>query len=193
MYEGHVEVVTSYADGVLDTIGADSLPGFTVNAHSLRGQFAEQGVTGFIDNGQLKAAPTSTTGTGGPPGATVGDGAAGGTAKGGAPRDGTATGGTTRWHCPRRRQETAVTCRNRGGPRNPRERRARRIRRRDQTGARVAAGADTRATGGTSAAGLAATAGHAAVPGLPAGTLAIEPTAGNPDLARRPARLPRRR
>ncbi len=79
LYEGHVEVVTSYANGVLDTIGADSLPRLTVNAHSLRGQFAAQGVTGFVDNGQLKAAPTTTTGTtgsGGTPGVTAGDAAA---------------------------------------------------------------------------------------------------------------------
>jgi hypothetical protein len=34
VYDGHVEVVTRYAGGVLDTIGADSLPGLTVNAHS---------------------------------------------------------------------------------------------------------------------------------------------------------------
>jgi len=34
VYDEHVEVVTSYAGGVLDTIGADSLPGLTVNAHS---------------------------------------------------------------------------------------------------------------------------------------------------------------
>ena len=36
VFDGHVEVVTSYADGVLDTIGADSLPNLTVNAHSFR-------------------------------------------------------------------------------------------------------------------------------------------------------------
>ncbi|HXT93008.1 MAG TPA: hypothetical protein VN714_27560, partial [Trebonia sp.] len=29
IYDGHVEVVTSYANGVLDTIGADSLPNLT--------------------------------------------------------------------------------------------------------------------------------------------------------------------
>jgi flagellum-specific peptidoglycan hydrolase FlgJ len=56
LYDGHVEVVTSYAGGVLDTIGADSLPGLTVNAHSSAAPLAEQGVAGFIDNGNLKAA-----------------------------------------------------------------------------------------------------------------------------------------
>jgi flagellum-specific peptidoglycan hydrolase FlgJ len=56
VYDGHVEVVTSYAGGVLDTIGADSLPGLTVNAHSSGAPLAEQGVAGFVDNGNLKPA-----------------------------------------------------------------------------------------------------------------------------------------
>jgi flagellum-specific peptidoglycan hydrolase FlgJ len=56
LYEGHVEVVTGYAGGVLDTIGADSLPGLTVNAHSSGAPLADQGVTGFVDNGSLTAA-----------------------------------------------------------------------------------------------------------------------------------------
>ena len=57
VYDEHVEVVTSYHGGVLDTIGADSLPGFTVNAHSSAAPLADQGVAGFIDNGNLKPAP----------------------------------------------------------------------------------------------------------------------------------------
>jgi len=57
VYNGHVEVVTKYAGGVLDTIGADSLPGLTVNAHSSGAPLAEQGVVGFVDNGNLKPAP----------------------------------------------------------------------------------------------------------------------------------------
>ena len=56
VYDGHVEVVTSYADGVLDTIGADSLPGLTVNAHSSGAPLADQGVAGFVDNGNLTLA-----------------------------------------------------------------------------------------------------------------------------------------
>jgi flagellum-specific peptidoglycan hydrolase FlgJ len=56
MYDGHVEVVTSYAGGVLDTIGADSLPGLTVNAHSSGAPLADQGVAGFVDNGNSKQA-----------------------------------------------------------------------------------------------------------------------------------------
>jgi flagellum-specific peptidoglycan hydrolase FlgJ len=59
VYDGHVEVVTSYSHGVLDTIGADSLPDFTVNAHSTAAPLAEQGVAGFVDNGNLKPAGAS--------------------------------------------------------------------------------------------------------------------------------------
>jgi flagellum-specific peptidoglycan hydrolase FlgJ len=59
LYDGHVEVVTSYASGVLDTIGADSLPDLTVNAHSSAAPLAEQGVLGFIDNGNLRPAAGS--------------------------------------------------------------------------------------------------------------------------------------
>src|SRR5262249_20080816 len=50
VYDGHVEVVTSYSGGVLDTIGADSLPGLTVNAHSSAAPLADQGIAGFVDN-----------------------------------------------------------------------------------------------------------------------------------------------
>ena len=60
IYDGHVEVVTSYSGGVLDTIGADSLPGFTLNAHSSAAPLAEQGIVGFVDNGDLQPASGST-------------------------------------------------------------------------------------------------------------------------------------
>jgi flagellum-specific peptidoglycan hydrolase FlgJ len=59
LYDGHVEVVTGYSGGVLDTIGADSLPGFTLNAHSSAAPFAEQGIAGFVDNGDLQPASGS--------------------------------------------------------------------------------------------------------------------------------------
>src|ERR1700761_2640563 len=55
LFDGHVEVVTSYAGGTLETIGADSLPGLTVNAHSFPAPLAGQGVLGFVDNGDLAA------------------------------------------------------------------------------------------------------------------------------------------
>ena len=64
LFSGHVEVITRYHDGVLDTIGADSLPGLTVNAHSFGGSFAAHGVEGFIDNGNLKPSGTTVTGSG---------------------------------------------------------------------------------------------------------------------------------
>uniref|UniRef100_UPI0026194DAC hypothetical protein n=1 Tax=Trebonia sp. TaxID=2767075 RepID=UPI0026194DAC len=66
LFNGHVEVVTSYTDGVLHTIGGDSLPNFSVNAHSYPSPLAGQGVVGFVDNGNLPAgqpAATASSGT----------------------------------------------------------------------------------------------------------------------------------
>jgi hypothetical protein len=59
LFDGHVEVVTSYSAGVLHTIGGDSLPNFSVNAHSYRDPLAAAGVQGFVDNGGLRAEPAS--------------------------------------------------------------------------------------------------------------------------------------
>jgi flagellum-specific peptidoglycan hydrolase FlgJ len=56
LFGHHVEVVTRYSGGVLETIGADSEPGLTVNAHSYSGTLAADGVVGFVDNGHLGAA-----------------------------------------------------------------------------------------------------------------------------------------
>ena len=56
LFDGHVEVVTKYAGGVLYTIGGDSLPNFSVNAHQYSGSLADQGVSGFVDNGDLTSA-----------------------------------------------------------------------------------------------------------------------------------------
>jgi flagellum-specific peptidoglycan hydrolase FlgJ len=53
VFDGHVEVVTKYAGGVLSTVGGDSVPNFSVNAHEYPGSFASQGVLGFVDNGAL--------------------------------------------------------------------------------------------------------------------------------------------
>ena len=61
VFDGHVEVVTSYSNGVLDSIGADSLPNLTVNAHSLPGPLAQQGVEGFVDNGHLAEATAASS------------------------------------------------------------------------------------------------------------------------------------
>jgi flagellum-specific peptidoglycan hydrolase FlgJ len=63
LFDGHVEVVTKYADGVLSTIGGDSLPNFSVNAHEYPGPLAEQGVAGFVNNGDLPAASGVTPGS----------------------------------------------------------------------------------------------------------------------------------
>ena len=61
LFDGHVEVVTSYSGGVLSTVGGDSLPNFSVNAHEYPGPLAAQGVAGFVSNGNLPAAGGSAT------------------------------------------------------------------------------------------------------------------------------------
>jgi flagellum-specific peptidoglycan hydrolase FlgJ len=77
LFEGHVEVVTKYAGGVLSTIGGDSAPNLSVNAHTFSGSLADQGVTGFVNNGGLAGAAS-------PAGNSTGGGtAAGGGSNGG--------------------------------------------------------------------------------------------------------------
>ena len=56
LFDGHVEVVTRYSAGVLDTIGGDSSPNLSVNAHTFTGPLGAQGVTGFVNNGELLSA-----------------------------------------------------------------------------------------------------------------------------------------
>jgi hypothetical protein len=63
LFDGHVEVVTRYSGGVLSTIGGDSLPNFSVNAHQYSAPLAAQGVAGFVNNGDL--APTASASPGG--------------------------------------------------------------------------------------------------------------------------------
>ena len=60
VFNGHVEVVTRYSGGALHTIGADSLPNFSVNAHEYPGPLGGQGVAGFVNNGGL-AGPVHNT------------------------------------------------------------------------------------------------------------------------------------
>jgi flagellum-specific peptidoglycan hydrolase FlgJ len=79
VFDGHVEVVTSYSNGLLDTIGADSLPNLTVNAHSFPDPLAQQGVEGFVDNGHL-AETTAASGTA--PAATPAPASGAGTSRG---------------------------------------------------------------------------------------------------------------
>ena len=66
LFNGHVEVVTEFAHGVLHTIGGDSLPNFSVNAHQYPDPLAGDGVAGFVNNGSLSSArPAATASTSG--------------------------------------------------------------------------------------------------------------------------------
>jgi flagellum-specific peptidoglycan hydrolase FlgJ len=69
LFDGHVEVVTKYAGGVLSTIGGDSLPNFSVNAHEYSDPLAGQGVVGFVNNGNLAPAAGQASPPGGAPAA----------------------------------------------------------------------------------------------------------------------------
>jgi flagellum-specific peptidoglycan hydrolase FlgJ len=65
LFDGHVEVVTKYHGGVLHTIGGDSLPNLSVNAHEYADPLQDQGVAGFVDNGVgMSKAPGQTAHTG---------------------------------------------------------------------------------------------------------------------------------
>ena len=56
LFTGHIEVVTGDAGGVLSTIGGDSLPNFSVNAHQYHDPLRAVGVTGFVNNGGQRGA-----------------------------------------------------------------------------------------------------------------------------------------
>ena len=56
LFDGHVEVITEDSGGVLHTVGGDSLPNFSVNAHEYRAPLSGAGVVGFVNNGSLPAA-----------------------------------------------------------------------------------------------------------------------------------------
>ena len=62
LFDGHVEVVTAYSHGVLRTIGGDSLPNFSVNAHQYSGSLSSNGVAGFVNNGELLSAVSKQPG-----------------------------------------------------------------------------------------------------------------------------------
>ena len=53
LFHNHVEIVTKYVHGVLHTVGGDSLPNFSVNAHEYREPLDYQGVVGFVNNGTV--------------------------------------------------------------------------------------------------------------------------------------------
>jgi Mannosyl-glycoprotein endo-beta-N-acetylglucosaminidase len=65
LFDGHVEVLTRYSGAALYTVGADSLPNLTVNAHRFPAPFGAQGVLGFVDNGDLASAAGRSAGDGG--------------------------------------------------------------------------------------------------------------------------------
>ena len=87
LFDGHVEVVTRYSAGVLYTIGGDSSPNLSVNAHTFTGPLAAQGVTGFVNNGELLSAVSRVPSAGVPsvgvPSVGCRQPAAGGAAAGG--------------------------------------------------------------------------------------------------------------
>ena len=78
LFDGHVEVVTKDAGGVLYTIGGDSMPNMSVNAHEYDGPLAEQGVTGFVNNGVLLSAVSQASGGAQGRSAAAGEAAQGG-------------------------------------------------------------------------------------------------------------------
>ena len=64
LFDGHVEVVTRYSSAALYTVGADSLPDLTVNAHKFPAPFGGQGVLGFVNNGGLASAASAASAAG---------------------------------------------------------------------------------------------------------------------------------
>jgi flagellum-specific peptidoglycan hydrolase FlgJ len=71
IFDGHVEVVTRATPAALYTIGADSLPGLTVNAHKFPAPFTAQGVLGFVNNGELASSENAPASTGGQQGSAT--------------------------------------------------------------------------------------------------------------------------
>jgi len=78
LFDGHVEVLTRNAGAALYTVGGDSLPNLTVNAHKFPAPFGARGVLGFVNNGELAGAASRSGGDGGP--APGGEAAPGGDA-----------------------------------------------------------------------------------------------------------------
>ena len=71
LFDGHVEVVTGYTGTALYTVGGDSLPNLTVNAHNFPAPLAAQGVLGFVNNGGLVSTVGQSGGGGSQPAADV--------------------------------------------------------------------------------------------------------------------------
>jgi uncharacterized membrane protein YgcG len=85
LFDGHVEVLTRYTGAALYTVGGDSLPDLTVNAHKFPAPFGAQGVLGFVNNGELASTADRSAGGGGSGagGGGSGGGLGGGSAAGG--------------------------------------------------------------------------------------------------------------
>jgi hypothetical protein len=81
LFNGHVEVVTQDVGGVLHTVGGDSLPNLSVNAHQYPQPMSAAGVVGFVNNGSLPDVVQSGT-------------AQSGTAQAGSARSGSAQAGS---------------------------------------------------------------------------------------------------
>jgi hypothetical protein len=64
LFDGHVEVVTRLAGAALYTVGGDSLPDLTVNAHRFPAPFGAVGVLGFVNNGDLGRPADRSAGAG---------------------------------------------------------------------------------------------------------------------------------
>src|SRR5258708_3696421 len=66
LFDGHVEVVTNYAGTTLNTIGGDSLPNFSGNAHQYPDPPGGQGIAGFVHNGVVSRTASRAAGSPGP-------------------------------------------------------------------------------------------------------------------------------
>jgi flagellum-specific peptidoglycan hydrolase FlgJ len=69
LFDGHVEVVTRFGGAALHTVGGDSLPDLTVNAHRFPAPFGAVGVLGFVNNGGLGRPADQAAGAGSQTGA----------------------------------------------------------------------------------------------------------------------------
>jgi hypothetical protein len=76
LFDGHVEVVTRLAGAALYTVGGDSLPELTVNAHRFPAPFGGVGVLGFVNNGDLGRPADRPAGAGSQAGSQAGGDAA---------------------------------------------------------------------------------------------------------------------
>ena len=80
LFDGHVEVVTRFGGAALYTVGGDSLPDLTVNAHRFPAPFGAVGVLGFVNNGDLGRPADRSAGAGSQAGPAAAGSQAGGNA-----------------------------------------------------------------------------------------------------------------